>query len=290
MTQLSLVKEKGQLHIAGYTADQISNLLAEKHKLDVFVAQCKNGETLGARKLLILDAWALKRTYSPLSMIGYEIKVDRQDFEHDQKWIDYTDLCHYFYFVCPAGLIRSTELPHQIGLIWVSQSGVLHTKHKAERQNLDITKTSDLLTYIVMARSKIVDNSQVLKHDNNESRFDEKRKYVEQSKARGELAYFIKGYIKDEFKRLQELDGSMKRREDRITRFEQQLAKLGITWDSNNDTWQDSQRVENEINVLKNHLDPWKFRQLQETVRVLTNTIESLKIYYAKDNANSGLG
>ena len=82
----------------------------------------------------------------------------------------------------------------------------------------------------------------------------------------------------------------MKRREDRITRFEQQLAKLGITWDSNNNTWQDSQRVENEINVLKNYLDPWKFRQLGETVRMLNNTIEALKPYYVKDNTNSGLG
>jgi hypothetical protein len=103
-------------------------------KKDVFITECKNGETWGARDLYKLDAWVLKRTYSPLTTIGYEIKVSRSDFENDQKWTNYIDLCHEFFFVCPGGLIRATDLPSSVGLIWVSSTGNLHIKGYSANQ------------------------------------------------------------------------------------------------------------------------------------------------------------
>jgi len=69
------------------TSGDILKLLASKHAGDVLVDECKNGQSWG-RNLLKMDAWVLRRTWSPLTTIGYEIKVSRQDFEADQKWTD----------------------------------------------------------------------------------------------------------------------------------------------------------------------------------------------------------
>lgn len=63
MVQQSLVKEKGLLHLNGITSNQILSLLEAKHSKDVFVPECKNGETWGARDLLKIDAWVLRRSY-----------------------------------------------------------------------------------------------------------------------------------------------------------------------------------------------------------------------------------
>ena len=152
-----VVVEKGVMRLNGIDSGLIMSLLEKRHDRDVFVGECKNGETWGARDLLKLDAWVLKRSYSPLTTIGYEVKCSRSDFEQDQKWTKYLGLCHLFYFVCPAGLIRGTDLPESIGLIWASINK-LHVKRKAERAVPDQEKLNRLLTYIVMARSVIVNN------------------------------------------------------------------------------------------------------------------------------------
>jgi hypothetical protein len=48
---------------------------------------------------------------------GYEIKVSRSDFLADKKWREYLKYCRVFYFVAPAGIIKPSELPPEIGLI-----------------------------------------------------------------------------------------------------------------------------------------------------------------------------
>ena len=68
------------LQLNGIKADQVLTLLRNKHSKDVFVSECKNGETWGARDLLKMDAWVLLRSYSPLTTVGYEIKISRRDF------------------------------------------------------------------------------------------------------------------------------------------------------------------------------------------------------------------
>ena len=136
------------------TADRIKSLLAHKHREDIYITECKMG-SMGSR---ILDALVIKRTWSPRTVIGYEIKVSRQDFLGDDKWPEYLKTCTQFYFVCPSGLIQKSELPKEVGLIWVSKTGnKLYTKKKSPHQinTMDL----DTLLYILMYRADIKTSS-----------------------------------------------------------------------------------------------------------------------------------
>lgn len=283
MPQLSLIKEKGIARINGMDSDYISNLLATKHEDDVFVPECKNGETWGARDLLKLDAWVLRRTYSPLSIIGYEIKCSRSDFEQDQKWTSYLKLCHYFYFVCPAGLIRATDLPSTVGLLWVSTTGKLHTKHKAERQEPDKDSLNRLLIYVMMARSKIVANMYDRNRQPESSRTEHLKEAVERAKERKELAYFVKGHIREYIDSVNQKDRDLQSREVTIKRFEDKLATLGIIWDSQVNHWQDNLRVENEIDLLKKRIDRRTLEMLKNAGKQLVEVAEIIEKYHAKE-------
>jgi len=267
MIQISLIKEKGTLHLTGFDAAKISKLLADKHSCDVFVPECKNGETWGARDLLKLDAWVLLKTYSPLTTIGYEIKCSRSDFENDQKWVGYLDLCHMFYFVCPAGMIRSIDLPSRVGLIWVSQTGKLHTKRKATRENPDTEKLNRLLIYVLMARSKIVATIP----QTPQERIDGLRSSVEIANGKKELAYFVKGHIRDIYDLIGKQQNELRYREGNVKRFEEHLARLGIIWNSQTSDWQNINKVENEIDLLVKHIDWQTLQNIKHMGSLLTN-------------------
>ena len=48
-----------------------------------------------------------------------EIKTCRDDFEKDKKWKQYLNYCDYFLFLCLEGVIHKSELPKEVGLIYV---------------------------------------------------------------------------------------------------------------------------------------------------------------------------
>jgi hypothetical protein len=270
MTQLSLVKEKGNLHLNGMTASDIIGLLRDRHSDDTFVSECKNGETWGARDLLKLDAWVLLKTYSPLTTIGYEVKVSRQDFEQDQKWVGYLDLCHIFYFVCPAGLIRSTDLPSRVGLLWVSASGKLHIKKKPERVNPDIEKLNRLLIYVLMARSKID-----VKENQGDS-LTERAKWIKANADKKELNYLVKGHIRDIEKHLKNKEQELSCRESDVKQFADTLARLGIIWNAEKNDWQESRRVRNEIEALRPMLEKYELDRMKQCGQELINISDRL--------------
>lgn len=269
--------------IKGLDSGKIDNLLSQKHYNDVYVSQCKNGSTwFPHQHLLKMDAWVLKRTYSPLTAIGYEIKVDRQDFENDQKWVDYVPMCHEFYFVCPAGLIRSDDLPNNIGLIWVSTTDKLHTKHKAERMKPDVDKLNSLMTYVLMSRSVIVADMNEANKGLQEpkTKLELYRDCIKDSENRQELAYFIKGYVRKFYTDYLEKDRELKYREQRVEQFARDLKRLGITWDSTNSDWHDTNRVANEIRLLKNQIDSdtlWQMNSIGKGLIELVSHIEELR-------------
>jgi len=144
-------------------AKDIIALLADRHHHDLFVPECKVNSTWGAKTTYRLDAWAMRRSWSPWTTIGYEIKVSRSDFVHDDKWPNYLPLCHQFSFVCPRGLIDPKEVGEGIGLMWVTKNGKrLITKVKAPRR--EIEPPIELLIYVLMSRAQIV-NSTYRAHD-----------------------------------------------------------------------------------------------------------------------------
>jgi len=281
--QQTLIKEKGLLHLNGITSSQILSLLESKHSKDVFVPECKNGETWGARDLLKLDAWVLRRSYSPLTIIGYEIKTSRQDFEDDQKWTKYLDLCHEFYFACPAGLIRATDLPSRVGIIWASKDK-LHTKHKSEHIEPNREKLSRLLIYILMSRCKIVANMNEIYTEPPRDNLILLKEATEKARDRKELAYFVKGHIRELSETLQKKESDLRYRENYVKDFEQRLAKLGITWDSANSNWADNMRINQEIDKLKKTIDLRTLRKMSDNCKSLIEIVEGInKLYETND-------
>lgn len=133
---------------------KLLNLLAQRHANDVFVPECKIGESWGMGQLRVLDAWAMRKSWRHPAMFGYEIKVSRQDFLRDDKWHEYLPTCNHFYFVCPFNLIQLEELPPGVGLLYATKTGSrLYTKRKAPRR--EIETPVDLWQYILQSRARI---------------------------------------------------------------------------------------------------------------------------------------
>lgn len=135
------------------TADVVKKLIAAKHAEDVYVGECKDGSTWFSEHLR-LDGWALLRTWSPPTSIGYEVKVSRSDWLNDRKFMAYKSLCHQLYVVAPDGVVKDGELPEEVGYIRVSQNAMrLITKKKAPYRAIDWP--GDLMAYILMSRATI---------------------------------------------------------------------------------------------------------------------------------------
>lgn len=134
-------------------AKEILNLLLSRHAEDVCVPECKDGSTWD-RTHRRLDLWVLKRSWSPVTMIGYEIKVSRSDFLSDDKWPAYLSMCNQFYFVCPSKLISVEEVPATAGLLWMAATGSrVYIKKKAPRREIEVP--ANLLLYILITRATI---------------------------------------------------------------------------------------------------------------------------------------
>ena len=136
------------------TARDIVSMLAERHKEDVFVPECKSGPTQGSEHLR-LDAWAMAKSWAHPCFDGYEVKISRSDWLRDAKVHLYLPLCNRLWLVCPSGLIDPAEVPMEIGVLWAPKSGGtrLVTKRKATYRQIE--PPVDLLLYVLMCRSTI---------------------------------------------------------------------------------------------------------------------------------------
>ena len=152
---------------------------------DTFYAEVKTGPTewqarrgnaiQGAVKtnkgLLRLDAVAIKKSWTKPCFIGYEIKVSRSDFLRGRETAlcEYTKYCHKFSFVCPPDVIKISELPGDVGLIYYSpEHDCLFTKRRAMYREIDLRSPEvvGMLMYLAMYRAN-VNNSATLKAGEN---------------------------------------------------------------------------------------------------------------------------
>jgi len=181
--------------MAKVTASQIKGALAEKHQKtgDYFLTEVKTGATgTGLRKI---DAIAVKKSWANPCVTGYEIKVNRNDFLSDEKWVNYLPYCHRFNFVCPVGLIDVSEMDQSVGLIYYNpEKSSFYTKKKSLFRNVDIP--ADLYLYIIFSRL----------NDQPYPFFSSKREYFQEwlnNKINNrELSYKVKSKIIDELRRL----------------------------------------------------------------------------------------
>jgi|GEM_PF-2676143 len=237
------------------TALDIKGALARHHTKDVFVDECKNGPTWSSTGLALLDAWALLRTWSPLTAIGYEVKVSRADFEKDQKWPQYLPLCHAFYFVSPPSIIKSVDLPKGIGLKYITKSGTIHTKLRAERHEPDAEKFTLLLCYVVMCRTQIVKDTMKAP---TPDRLTLIRTWVEDADRRKELAPVVSKHLQERFAEMQKEVLEARNMKSQAQRFAEELAMLGITWNPNDNTWSHNSEVSQQIRQLRaDTMDIW---------------------------------
>lgn len=271
------------------TADRIKGLLADKHKEDIFVTECKMGSA-GSR---ILDGWAMKKTWSPKTTIGYEIKVSRSDFLQDNKWQSYMGACHQFYFVCPWGLINKNELPAEVGLMCASKNGTrLYTKRKAVyKKDADV---EELLMYILMSRSKIVSSTFGYKqYEVNKKKYWEL--WLKEKQLDSQFGKMVSRKISERLtKEVNRVEMQSKhveaenRRLERLKIIQQQLSDMGLTeWDMRNvvdkglgellkkesrelkrniqDMRKTMDRIENQIMVKERQLNESFVGELSET-------------------------
>lgn len=121
--------------VSRVTESDITKALKAKHYKDIFAAQVKMGQA-GSK---IMDAVVIKPTWTPITLIGYEIKVSRADFLNDQKYPHYMKTCTLFSFVAPKGVIQKNELPSDAGLIeYNPKTGKLRTVKKAPYNKVQI--------------------------------------------------------------------------------------------------------------------------------------------------------
>lgn len=131
----------------------ILQAIAKRHTLmgDLFYTEVRDGPSLwgGHRRI---DALAVKPSWRHPCITGYEVKINRQDFERDNKWPAYRDMCHKLFFACPADLIQLDEIPGDIGLIWYNpEKHTILTKRKATFR--DIETPGQMLYYLLISRT-----------------------------------------------------------------------------------------------------------------------------------------
>lgn len=143
-------------NVSKLTSADIKKLLLDRHtganNPDFIAFEVKTGSTWTKKPDFgILDCWVMKRSWTHTRTIGYEIKVSRGDFLNDNKWQKYLPFCNEFYFICPTDLIDKTELPPQVGLIFVTKNcNKLRTIKKAPWEHRNAEQQLDIYKYIIM--------------------------------------------------------------------------------------------------------------------------------------------
>lgn len=208
---------------------------------------------------LIMDAWAMKKSWAHPLVVGYEIKVSRSDFLGDRKWQKYIDYCNEFYFAAPKGLIAPNELPPEVGLIEATVNGkALITRKKAVYRAVEVPES--LYRYILMCRATIGSESHNSIADSKLRRWQEWLDDKEQFRLTG---LKIRKKISDEFRRVASENKDLKSKIADYDEVNAYLERMGISNDVRHPQWslqrilggQRKQEILRKIRSLKQELD-----------------------------------
>lgn len=142
-----------------------------------------------------LDGLAVKKSWVNPCFQGYEIKTSRNDFKSDNKWTNYLDYCHKFYFVCPKGIISREEIEEMdenIGLIYYSPDYAdnFHTMKSPLFKNIGLP-SKEFLFRIIMSK---LESDRYPFHSSKAEYF---KKWLKNKENNRNLAYSLDGAIGD---------------------------------------------------------------------------------------------
>lgn len=174
-------------------------LLRDRHAGEFFIEEAKTGSSWG-RSLGSgerLDGWVLRNTWSPLTTVGYEIKISRADFSADHKWRDYLPYCHQFYFVVPAGLVNKGEIAAEAGLLWAYANRLTAIK-AAPRRDARAEDLVSIMAYALMSRARAVRNM----YEANAVARDEWRAWLLGEMRDGHIGHLVGAKLRERLDRL----------------------------------------------------------------------------------------
>lgn len=248
------------------TATDIVRALSVKHSGDVFVPECKDGPT-HTRSHRRLDAWVLLKTWSPVTAIGYEVKVSRSDWLQDQKVDGYRRLCHLLYIVAPKGIVQASELPDGVGLMeCVGASRRVVTRVKAVRNQIELPQ--DLLVYVLMCRTRVT-------REDGRTRADMLRDWVAETEERHRLSSYVHEKIQRSFNAANESRRDAERRASRLEHIDARMRELGFDPTVPVGEWEVSRR----LNDLSGAVHPQLIKdvtQAEHALRTIRDRLENL--------------
>ena len=114
----------------------------------------------GGRRLLIMDAVAIKNSWSRPCIEAFELKATRADFLRDRKWPQYKAYCHKLSFVCPPGVVTLKDLDgperSDVGLLYYSaEHDSVWVKRRALHRKIDLRSAEvvSMLLYLAYYRA-----------------------------------------------------------------------------------------------------------------------------------------
>lgn len=183
-----------------WTSRDLIARVSRRHTNDVWFAEVKDGPTWFGSHLRI-DGLAIAKSWSPIRVTGYEVKVDRGDWLRDSKWESYLAMCTDLYVVAPKDVVRIDEMPKGVGLIEAVGEKGLRTARKATHRA--ITVPSDMLLYLLMSRVRVKDSD--YPGMSREARIEQWRDRLASNRAAKEIGWNVSKAVRE---RIDKLDGA----------------------------------------------------------------------------------
>lgn len=241
------------------TAADLARLLRARHADDLYVGECKDGATQMRAHHVRLDGWAMKRSWAHPKLIGYEIKVNRQDFLRDDKWRQYLPMCNELWFVAPPGLIDPGELSDGVGLLVASANAtMLYSKRKAVYR--EIEPPVDVFRYILMCRAKI--GSEIAPGDVRAGNVEQWQHWLEEKEQHKRLGYEVRREIRERFERQEQVISGMAEAMKTFDAVRRRIVELGFDPEKPVSEW----RVADRLRELRAGLPDAFARDLERAI------------------------
>lgn len=218
-----------------WTAREMKEAIAKRHREDLFFTEVKDGPTQIVNHHSKIDALAMKISWTNFTITGYEVKVSRSDFLRDEKWRAYLPMCNQLYFAVAPGVCDPAEVPEVCGVVAVNSKGGLRTIRKAPWRDIEPPVEMFMylmFTYIGPFYRRDAETPRV-ERLLREDRLELFRKYLDDKADTKEIGRHVGGKLNREIQDLYRQVDHLKMVSDEERKAEKELAAicraLGVT-------------------------------------------------------------